>query len=283
VSEIGRRDFVLAGFALAALPSAARSQAAAQAAPVAVPGAAVQGALVIGEVGPGAEVFVDGRPVRVQSGKFCFGFGRDAVKPAELRVRFADGREIARAVSPQKRNFVIQRIDGLPEQYVSPPPDVLERIKRDAYAVGEARARDTDATWFADKFIWPTDGPISSIYGSQRILNGEPREAHYGVDIAAPEGAPIRAPVGGIVALAQDLYLSGNTMVIDHGHGVSTSYLHMSRIDVKPGDRLNQGDQIGLVGKTGRATGPHLCWRLNWFQTRLDVALLSPPRKGDRA
>jgi hypothetical protein len=283
VSEIGRRHFVLAGFALAALPSAARSQAAALAAPVAVPGEAVQGALVIGEVGSGADVFVDGRPVRVQSGKFCFGFGRDAVKPANLRVRFADGREITRAVSPQKRNFVIQRIDGLPEQYVSPPPDVLERIKRDAYAVGEARARDTDATWFADKFIWPTDGAISSIYGSQRILNGEPREPHYGVDIAAPEGAPIRAPVGGIVSLAQDLYLSGNTMVIDHGHGVSTSYLHMSRIDVKPGDRLNQGDQIGLVGKTGRATGPHLCWRLNWFQTRLDVALLSPPRKGDRA
>jgi murein DD-endopeptidase MepM/ murein hydrolase activator NlpD len=254
VSEIGRRDFVLAGFALAALPSAARSQSTVQAAPVAVPGEAVQGALVIGEVGPGADVFVDGRPVRVQNGKFCFGFGRDAAKPANLRVRFADGREITRAVSPQKRSFVIQRIDGLPEQYVSPPPNVLERIKRDAYAVGEARARDTDATWFADKFIWPTDGPISSIYGSQRILNGEPREPHYGVDIAAPEGALILAPVGGIVSLAQDLYLSGNTMVIDHGHGVSTSYLHMSRIDVKLGDRLNQGDQIGLVGKTGRAT-----------------------------
>ena len=145
------------------------------------------------------------------------------------------------SVTPQTRNFVIQRIDGLPEQYVSPPPEVLERIKRDAYAVGEARARDTDEMWFADKFIWPTDGPISSIYGSQRILNGEPREPHYGVDIAAPEGAPIRAPVGGIVTLAQELYLSGNTMVIDHGHGVSTSYLHMSRIDVKVGDRLNQG------------------------------------------
>jgi murein DD-endopeptidase MepM/ murein hydrolase activator NlpD len=279
---IRRREFVFAGVVLA-LPSAVRGQVLAEPTPIAVPGNAVQGALVIGDVGPGAEVWVDGRAVRVQNGKFCFGFGRDAAQPAQVRVRYADGHEITRAVTPEKRNFVIQRIDGLPEQYVSPPPAVLERIKRDAYAVGEARARDTDAIWFADKFIWPTDGPISSIYGSQRILNGEPREPHYGVDIAAPEGSPIRAPVGGIVSLAQDLYLSGNTMVIDHGHGVSTSYLHMSRIDVKVGDRLGQGDQIGLVGQTGRATGPHLCWRLNWFQTRLDVALVSPPRKGDRA
>jgi Peptidase family M23 len=280
MSDLKRRDVMLAGLALAALPASVRGQAQA----VAVPGDAVQGALVIGEVvEPGVEVWVDGKPVRVQNGRFCFGFGRDAAMPAQVRVRFRDGAEVVRMVSPQKRNFVIQRIDGLPEQYVSPPPEVLERIKRDAYAVGEARARDTDEMWFADKFIWPVDGRISSIYGSQRILNGEPREPHYGVDIAAPEGSPIVAPVGGIVSLAEDLYLSGNTIVIDHGHGVSTSYLHMSRMDVRVGDRLNQGQRIGLVGQTGRATGPHLCWRLNWFQTRLDVALLSPPRRGDRA
>ena len=282
MSDLKRRDFVLAGMALAALPAVARGQAGAAGA-LAVPGNAVQGALVIGETELGAEVWVDGKPVRVQNGRFCFGFGRDAAMAAEVRVRFPGGPEVVRMVSPQKRNFVIQRIDGLPEQFVSPPAEVLERIKRDAYAVGEARARDSDEMWFAEKFIWPVDGRISSIYGSQRILNGEPREPHYGVDIAAPEGAPIVAPVGGIVSLAEDLYLSGNTMVIDHGHGVSTSYLHMSRIDVKVGDRLKQGDRIGLVGKTGRATGPHLCWRLNWFQTRLDVALVSPPRKGDRA
>jgi hypothetical protein len=279
MNEWGRREFVLAGAAFAAAPGIARAQAPG----VSVAGEAGQGALVIGEVGPGATVSVDGKPVRVQNGRFCFGFGRDADKPAQLHVRFQDGREVTRSVAPQKRNFIIQRIDGLPEQYVSPPPEVLERIKRDAYAVGEARARDTDELWFAEKFVWPVDGRISSIYGSQRILNGQPREPHFGVDIAAPEGAPILAPVGGIVSLAEDLYLSGNTMVIDHGHGVSTSYLHMSRLDVKVGDRLKQGDRIGLVGQTGRATGPHLCWRLNWFQTRLDVALLSPPRRGDRA
>jgi hypothetical protein len=282
MSILGRREFVLVGVALV-LPSVSRGQAPAATAPIEVASKAVQGALVIGEVGPGAEVWVDGRAVRVQNGKFCFGFGRDAAQPAQVRVRYADGHELTRAVTPEKRNFIIQRIDGLPEQYVSPPPEVLERIKRDAYAVGEARARDTDAMWFAGKFTWPADGRISSIYGSQRILNGEPREPHYGVDIAAPEGSPILAPVGGIVSLAEDLYLSGNTMVIDHGHGVSTSYLHMSRIDAKVGDRVSQGDRIGLVGQTGRATGPHLCWRLNWFQTRLDVALVSPPRRGDRA
>jgi len=280
MSVWGRREFVLAGAAFAA---AAPTIVRAQGSDVSVASDALQGGLIIGDVGPGAEVSIDGKPVRVQNGRFCFGFGHDAAKPAEVRIRFADGREITRMVAPQKRNFVIQRIDGLPEQYVSPPPEILERIKRDAYAVGETRARDTDEMWFGDKFIWPTDGPISSIYGSQRILNGQPREPHYGVDIAAPEGTPIVAPVGGIVSLAQELYLSGNTMLIDHGHGVSTSYLHMSRMDVKVGDRLKQGDKIGLVGKTGRVTGPHLCWRLNWFQTRLDVALLSPPRKGDRA
>ena len=280
MSVWGRREFVLAGAAfVAAAPTIVRAQGSG----VSVASDAPQGGLIIGEVGAGAEVSVDGKPVRVQDGRFCFGFGRDAAKPAEVRVRYAGGREITHMVAPQKRNFVIQRIDGLPEQYVSPPPEILERIKRDAYAVGEARAVDTDHMWFADKFIWPADGPISSIYGSQRILNGQPREPHYGVDVAAPEGSPIVAPIGGIVTLAEELYLSGNTMLLDHGHGVSTSYLHMSRMDVKVGDRVDQGQRIGLVGKTGRVTGPHLCWRLNWFQTRLDVALLSPPRKGDRA
>ena len=280
MSVWGRREFVLAGAAFAA---AAPTIVRAQGSGVSVASDAPQGGLIIGDVGAGAEVSVDGKPVRVQDGRFCFGFGRDAAKPAEVRVRYAGGREITHMVAPQKRNFVIQRIDGLPEQYVSPAPEILERIKRDAYAVGEARAVDTDHMWFADKFIWPADGPISSIYGSQRILNGQPREPHYGVDVAAPEGSPIVAPVGGIVSLAEELYLSGNTMLLDHGHGVSTSYLHMSRMDVKVGDRVDQGQRIGLVGKTGRVTGPHLCWRLNWFQTRLDVALLSPPRKGDRA
>ena len=246
-------------------------------------GNAVQGGLVIGRVGPGNHVFVDGKSVRVADGMFCFGFGRDADKPSILKVVYPKNYEETRAVLPKKRNFHIQRINGLPEKYVSPPKDILERIARDAKIVAEARTKDSDEDWFTEKFDWPAEGPISSVYGSQRILNGEPREAHYGVDIAAPEGTPIHAPVPGVVTLAEELYLSGNTMIIDHGHGVSTCYLHMSRQDVKVGDALKRGVRIGLVGKTGRVTGPHLCWRMNWFQTRLDAALVVPPRPGDRA
>jgi murein DD-endopeptidase MepM/ murein hydrolase activator NlpD len=246
-------------------------------------GNAVQGGLVVGHVGPGDEVSIDGNPVRVADGTFCFGFGYDAVKPAVVRVVYPKKYEEMREVLPKQRNFRIQKINGLPEKYVSPPKDILERIARDARVVAQARAQDRDEAWFTQKFDWPADGPISSVYGSQRVLNGEPREPHYGVDIAAPEGTPIHAPIPGVVTLAEELYLSGNTMIIDHGHGVSTSYLHMSRQDVKVDDRLKRGQQIGLVGKTGRVTGPHLCWRMNWFQTRLDVALVVPPRKGDRA
>jgi hypothetical protein len=246
-------------------------------------GNAVQGGLVIGRVGPGDEVSIDGKPVRVADGTFCFGFGYDAVKPAVVRVVYPKKYEETREVLPRKRNFRIQKINGLPEKYVSPPKDILERIARDARVVAQARAQDRAEAWFTQKFDWPAEGPISSVYGSQRILNGEPREPHYGVDIAAPEGTPIHAPIPGVVTLAEELYLSGNTMIIDHGHGISTSYLHMSRQDVKVGDSLKRGQKIGLVGKTGRVTGPHLCWRMNWFQTRLDVALVVPPRKGDRA
>jgi len=198
-----------------------------------------------------------------------------------VRVEYRDGTTETKTVSPAQREFPVQRIDGLPEQYVSPPPDVQERIARDARAVAEARRRDTSRTWFADQFIWPAEGTITSVYGSQRILNGEPRAPHYGVDIAAPTGTPVRAPANAVVSLASDLYLSGNTMILDHGHGVSTTYLHLSRMDYAAGRRVDRGDQIGLIGATGRATGPHLCWRLNWFQTRLDVALVAPPR--DRA
>lgn len=276
-AELSRRD---AMFLTAAAAFAPGASLAASATPggLRFMGNAVQGGLVIGLCGTGNEAWIDGKPVRVQNGMFCFGFGRDSKEPALVRVRYPKNYEEKREVVPKQRKFNIQKIDGLPEKYVSPPKEILERIARDAKAVAEARSHNLGETFFADGFVWPADGPISSVYGSQRILNGEPREPHYGLDIAAPEGAKMVAPVPGIVTLAEELYLSGNTMVIDHGHGVSTSYLHMSRQDVKAGDHVEKGQQIGLVGKTGRVTGPHLCWRMNWFQTRLDVALLVPPR-----
>jgi len=246
--------------------------------PVWLSGNPSQGGLVIGRAGTGSRIWLNDEPLRVNDGLFCFGFGRDDTKTVRVRIVYRDGRVETRDVKPAKRDFPTQRITGLPEKFVSPPKSVAEQIERDSRAVGIARRHDTGETWFADKFGWPVVGPITGVYGSQRILNGEPRAPHYGMDIAAPEGTPIKAPVDAIVRLAAGLYFSGYTMVLDHGHGVSTSYLHMSRMDVKQGDRVRAGEQIGLVGQTGRATGPHLCWRLNWFQTRLDVSLLAPPR-----
>ena len=279
--SFARRDLLIGGAAFAAslsFASRARSQ---ERNALWLTGAPTQGGLVMGRAGPGSQVWVNDLPVRVNDGLFCFGFGRDAGAPVTVRVEYRDGTTETKTVSPAQREFPVQRIDGLPEQYVSPPPEVQERIARDARAVAEARRRDTGRTWFADQFIWPAEGTITSVYGSQRILNGEPRAPHYGVDIAAPTGTPVRAPANAVVSLASDLYLSGNTMILDHGHGVSTTYLHLSRMDYAAGRRVDRGDQIGLIGATGRATGPHLCWRLNWFQTRLDVALVAPPR--DRA
>jgi murein DD-endopeptidase MepM/ murein hydrolase activator NlpD len=181
------------------------------------------------------------------------------------------------SLTPEPRDYRIQRIDGLPEKFVDPPKEVLDRIARETALVDAARARDTGASWFSDAFMWPVKGPLTGVYGSQRILNGVPKRPHFGLDIAAGEGKPIVAPVGAVVALAEpDLYFTGGTVILDHGHGVSSSYLHMSRIDVKAGDTVKQGDVIGAIGKTGRATGPHLCLRLNWFQVRLDPALVLP-------
>jgi len=241
-------------------------------------GAAAQGGLVLGHVNSGTQVWVNDLNVRADGGLFCFGFNYNETQPVAIRVVTADGRSATRMVSPEMREFDVQRIDGLPEQYVSPPREVQERIARDAQAVVEARMHDINETWFADEFLWPVEGIITGNFGNQRILNGEPRAPHFGMDIAVPEGTPIKAPADGIVRLAEDLYLSGNTMVIDHGHGVSTSYLHMSRMDVKVGDKVVRGEEFARVGATGRATGPHLCWRMNWFQKRLDVALKAPSK-----
>lgn len=271
-----RRAFLLGGAALAFAASLPARAAAGKSLTFA--GSAVQGGLVEGRVTPGSQVFVGTEPVRADSGLFCFGFNYNETDAVAVRAVFPDGTSETREIAPRTREFDVQRIDGLPQQYVSSPPEVAERIARDARVVTEARLHDIDETWFADEFLWPVDGRITGNFGNQRVLNGEPRAPHYGVDIAVPEGTPILAPANGIVRLAEELYLSGNTMVIDHGHGVSTSYLHMSRMDAAVGDRVNKGDAFALAGATGRATGPHVCWRMNWFQKRLDVALKAPAR-----
>ena len=276
---VTRRDVILGGTAILAFSSVPKlAFAEPRTDRLWMSGPAVQGGLVLARAGKGSRAFIDDAPVRVADGLFCFGFGWMDEKPKSIRVVYEDGSTETAVVTPQKREYEVQKIDGLPEQYVSPNKELLERIAREAKLVADARAVDTDEVWFADKLDWPADGPISGVYGSYRVLNGEPREAHYGTDIAAPMGSPIRAPAEGIIRMAQELFLSGNTIILDHGHGVSTTYLHMSRMDVKPGDHVKRGGQMGLVGMTGRATGPHLCWRMNWFQTRLDTALAAVPR-----
>lgn len=239
----------------------------------------VQGGLVIGSAAPGSKVRLDGAPVRVgPRGEFLFGFTRDAAAAAVLEIEGPDGTVDRRDLTVTPRDYDIQRIEGLPPKMVTPPPDVLARIRREGEAIRLARSEDTPGAYFASGFAWPAKGRISGVYGSQRILNGEPRRPHYGIDIAGPVGTPVVAPADGIVRLAEpDLFYSGGTIILDHGHGLSSSFLHMSAVSVKAGDMVRQGDPLGAIGATGRATGPHLDWRINWFDRRLDAGLLVPP------
>lgn len=237
-----------------------------------------QGGLAIGHVAPGSKVEFEGSPMPVAAdGTFVLGFSREAPPTATLVVTSPDGSQDRRTLSISRRDFVVQRVDGLPEPTVNPPPAILARIKAEIAKVIELRKTSIATTDFAKAWIWPATGPISGVYGSQRILNGQPSTPHFGVDIAAPAGSPVRAPVGGVVILAEELYLTGNTVIIDHGLGVNSTYAHLSSIAVKLGQRVEQGQLIGKVGATGRATGPHLHWGLNVGQVRVDAALMVPP------
>lgn len=239
----------------------------------------VQGGLVFGTTDPGAEVRLDGRAVRVApDGRFLFGFGRDFGAAAKLEVAFRDGTRETRALAIAPREYQVQRIDGLPSKMVTPPDEVLARIRAEAARIATVRAVDRPETLFETGFGWPAFGIISGVYGSQRILNGEPRRPHYGLDVAAPVGTPVTAPADAVVALAAtDLYFTGGTLILDHGHGLTSAMLHMSEILVAEGERVKRGQLIGKIGATGRVTGPHLDWRINWFGERLDPAFLVPP------
>lgn len=238
-------------------------------------GHAVQGGLLRGRAPAGAEVMVDGEPALVDgTGLFLAGIDRDRTDPVRIRVRH-DGVEQEALIAIEPRIFDVQRIDGLPPAQVTPPPEVLARIQREAALVGRARTRRDLRQDFEEGFVWPARGRISGVYGSQRILNGEPRRPHFGVDVAAPAGAPVTAPAGGVVTLAEpDLYYSGGTIILDHGLGLSSTFLHLSEVTVAVGDRVAQGELIGRVGATGRATGPHLDWRMNAGAVRIDPQLL---------
>jgi len=229
-----------------------------------------QGSFILGKTDPGSEVFIDKQKVKVTSdGYFAFGLGRDRKNDVVITI---NKEKIIKKVF--KREYKIQRIDGLEEKKVTPPEEVYERIKRENKWIGEARAVNSDLAFFKNKFINPLENAIvTGVYGSQRILNGKPKWPHYGIDFAAEEGTEIKAMLDGVVTLAEpDLFYTGGTLIFDHGHGVSTLYMHMKTLMVKKGQKVKQGDVIGTVGSTGRSTGAHLDVRLNWFQTRLDPA-----------
>jgi len=244
-----------------------------------LPTTTTPGALVFGRTEAGATVTFEGRALRVaRDGSFLFGLGRDVAGTARIDVRYRDGTTATLQIPIKAREFAIERVDGLPDSTVNPDPKLAERIAREQVLVAKARERDDARQDFRFGFRWPNQGRISGLYGSQRILNGTPKNPHYGVDIAVGTGTPIHAPAGGIISfVAKDLYLTGGTVIIDHGHGLSSVFVHMSRIDVRPEQAIKQGETIGAVGATGRATGPHLHWGMNWFETRLDPQLVVGP------
>ena len=231
-----------------------------------------QGSFILGKTDPNSKVFIDDREVRVSNdGYFAFGLDRDRKNNVLIKIKNkGETKLIEKKVF--KRKYKIQRIDGLPPKQVTPPPEVFERIKKDNILIGKARDIDSKLIFFKDKFIYPIDKYIiTGVYGSQRILNGKPRRPHYGIDFHAPEGTPVKSMMDGVVTLVEnDMYFTGGTIIFDHGHGISTLYMHMKDINVKKGQKVKKGQIVGTLGQSGRATGPHLDIRLNWFEIKLD-------------
>ena len=231
----------------------------------------LQGHYIIGLTDPKAQILIGKKRVKVSNdGYFVFGIDRDRKFDVTI-TKILNGKKEKIIKKVLKRKYNIQRIDGLEESKVTPPESVYKRIKEENNRIGKARAINSDLPFFKNQFIMPVDGIISGVYGSQRILNGKPKWPHYGIDIAAKKGTMIKSSASGTVTMAEDdLYYTGGTIIMDHGHGISTIYSHLENVMVSVGDEINQGDIIGTVGSTGRSTGPHLDFRVNWFQTRLD-------------
>ncbi len=235
-----------------------------------------QGAMVIGKVPAGSEVSYADRSLRVTPyGSVVFGVGRDETGPLQVSVRPPNAPANIIRIDVSGRDWPIENINGVPPATVNPPKAIAERIAREQARVVAVRTRDDERTGFAQAFIWPVKGRISGRFGNQRIYNGTPKSAHSGMDIAVPTGTPVKAPADGVITFADaGLYLTGGTVVLDHGHGISSNFLHLSRIDVKVGENIKQGNTIAAVGATGRVTGPHLHWGMSWFDTRIDPLLV---------
>jgi murein DD-endopeptidase MepM/ murein hydrolase activator NlpD len=241
-------------------------------------GGAVEGGLMIARTAPDNRVTLDDAAIPVASdGLFIVGFHRDSDLPVTIGITKTDGTSQLTVLTPQQRSYQIQRIDGLQKNMVTPPENVIARIKSDQAAVAAARQTPAATGDFWRGIDWPVTGRISGVFGSQRILNGQPRQPHYGIDIAVPKGTPVRAPASGLVTLVKDLYFSGWTIIINHGLGLNSTFLHLDSIAISVGDTVQRGSIIGTVGSTGRSTGPHLDWRLDWQGRRIDASLAAGP------
>jgi murein DD-endopeptidase MepM/ murein hydrolase activator NlpD len=240
-----------------------------------IKGPLTQGALILAKSEPGVTATLNDEPLQVtEQGYIVFGFARKAPLKNTLVIKKGEST-ITKELTLTPREYKIDRVDGVPQKTVTPDPAQVKRARKEAEKVWIARQKETDSTDFLTPVIKPAKGRISGVYGSQRIFNGEPRNPHYGEDIAGPTGTPVKAPWPGEVVLAEpDLFYSGGTIIIEHGYKVTTTYLHLSELSVNVGDKVKQGELIGAVGATGRATGPHLDWRVNWGNERLDPALL---------
>jgi murein DD-endopeptidase MepM/ murein hydrolase activator NlpD len=234
-----------------------------------------QGALVVGKTAANNIVSFDGKvlPLSV-SGDYVFGFGRDDVKAHKLQITYPTGKKEVKILTPSKREYKIQRIEGIAKKIMNPNPKAVARAKQDGIQVRTARKTLSNKTDFSQGFIAPIKGTITGVYGSQRVFNGVPKRPHFGLDYAGKTGDPVKAPAAGkVVMFVPDMFYSGGTMIIDHGHGITSSFLHLSKSYVKKGDEVKKGQVVAAVGSSGRATGPHLDWRVNWFNVRLDPAL----------
>lgn len=249
-----------------------------------LPARVEQGQLVVARTQPGDQVFVGTRRLRLTpEGDYVFGVARDAEGAVDVHVVGANGDSTTHRVQVVPRDWPVEHVDGVPPRTVDPPPEIAARIAREQARVARTREIDSAATGFTQPFLWPVQGRVSGRFGSERRYNGRPGSPHSGMDIAAPRGTPVRAPASGRIIFADaDLYLTGGTLVIDHGHGVSSVFLHLSRIDVAVGHQVEQSEVIAAVGATGRATGPHLHWGMNWFDMRLDPQLVVMPRPDAR-
>jgi murein DD-endopeptidase MepM/ murein hydrolase activator NlpD len=242
-------------------------------------GSMTQGSLIRGKVTPDSTITLNQQKILVtDEGFFAFGFGRNASKKHTLLIHYPDGVQKKKSLKISERTYITQKIEGISKKITHPSTKDVERAKKDSKMIGTARKKVTPITAFMDEFQWPAVGPISGVYGSQRFYNGVPSRPHYGVDVANPTGSPVVAPASGLITLAvADMFYSGGTIILDHGYGVTSTFLHLSKLNVKVGQEVKTGEKIGEIGATGRATGAHLDWRINWFNEKLDPQLIVDP------